>query len=447
MVKQRSRQCLFALSPHQPGKAQGHHGVGMQAQFIAVGVLQRGAIAGKLLFRLVQCRRHPWQCPQFLACFPLDLFIARTEFLQGEILEFQQVIQEPILAHIGTDDQAEIGIALIDGGLGIHDIEGIGKQHHQKGGLDHQFIVPAVVAVIEYLKVAGLDEVAQRLDISAGVEVFRGVAGGLAVLVFGERGVPDAFHIEAPNDQIGDAQRQSSHGIAAVGDGEHPQVIHERGQKGLVPGCRQHVLHTETFCQLLDEEGFVGVEGLRNQFLAMGQTGDVFDAVAIHGQVVVQDIPRIGAFLLIVLEEVQGQSRVVEQGGVIAAVAEAVAVVEGAHHGQCLLHPGIGQIAFEPDLRQRLGDFVFVEATQIVVSGNQRDISGHVVSTADIAHDHGGDAGDEYAVDALSAAQGLDGLEDGFEDPFAVDQGRVAVLSLELRGEDLVGEVVVFVDE
>jgi hypothetical protein len=98
--------------------------------------------------------------------------------------------------------------------------------------------------------------------------------------------------------------------------------------------------------------------------LAVGQPGDVVDAVAVHGQVVVEHPARIGAALGQVLEEVQGQGRVVDLPR-RRGLEKAVAVVEGAHHRQGLVGLRGGQLAVGDDLLQHGGDLGLVEAAEV----------------------------------------------------------------------------------
>lgn len=122
-----------------------------------------------------------------------------TQFRPARVLEFQQVIQDLVLAHAGTEDEAQIVVTPVDGGLRIHDVGGIVKQGDQKQGFYHQFIAPAQIPVIEYLQQARLNEVAKWFHFASAVKGLADLVSRLDMLEGRQESIAHPFHIEPAN--------------------------------------------------------------------------------------------------------------------------------------------------------------------------------------------------------------------------------------------------------
>lgn len=120
----------------------------------------------------------------------------------------------------------------------------------------------------------------------------------------------------------------------------------------------------------------------------MGQSGDVFDAVAVHRQVVVEHVLGVTALLGQVLEEVQGHGRVVDLP-TLGFEGEVVSVVEGPHQIEGLVGLLRWQVAGGDDPLQHRADLLLMEAAEIRVARFLRDIFHHVVAAGDVDQDHG----------------------------------------------------------
>ena len=129
---------------------------------------------------------------------------------------------------------------------------------------------------------------------------------------------------------------------------------------------------------------------------------------------------------------------------------KAAIIVKCAQHGKDLFpprHPAPFVGTFPKRRRQDVVHLLVGETAQIVVFIQMGDDLDHVVAAGDIAHDHRGDAGDEDPIQPAPLGAGLHGLEKELDDAFAPHQFLVTVDATHLAGHDLVGEVVVFVDD
>ena len=82
---------------------------------------------------------------------------------------------------------------------------------------------------------------------------------------------------------------------APAGQGQHPEVIQQRGHKWRILDGGQHILHPKALGQLRNDHPRA-VERLNQQLLAVGQVGDVDQLVAIHRQILVEQ--ALGVFTL-----------------------------------------------------------------------------------------------------------------------------------------------------
>ncbi|MCK7496701.1 MAG: hypothetical protein MZW92_41680 [Comamonadaceae bacterium] len=61
----------------------------------------------------------------------------RPTVFQADRLEFQQVIEQGVLPHVGPHPQHQVGVAPVQRRFRVHDVERVVEQRHQKGGFDH----------------------------------------------------------------------------------------------------------------------------------------------------------------------------------------------------------------------------------------------------------------------------------------------------------------------